>query len=566
MLRRLLGQETEYAIRASPRPGQSRPSNLPVYHAIADAIDGLVHTRPSSKLGGLESFFVENGGAFCYEFLPSDIHGGLCEGSTPECRGPSELLLYQKAQERLLINALDTLRDDQCYGDQNVNADIGLIKNCRDAKGKIYGAQENYEVELASGLMLWLYRLGLALLLPGVLVVSVLTWALILLTLVVILALVPPLVVALVVGEFMPRWGRALENLLHEDGPIFRVVMAVIFIAELILSTPLATAYALLLRLTAFRKIRAEALAFLVTRCVFTGAGSVEPDGRLALSEKGLALRRTIRSSGGTHSRSIIDTGNLLKGLLAPPGFRLRPLLTLFRKRQRLQLGLSDSNMAHVAEYLKVGTTCLVIDMVESGWLRDVPQVVRPVRAVLDVVNDPTLSVQISLRSRQEMRALDVQRWYLEQARQFVAAAQAPSIEAREVIRLWEECLDALERDPGELVGRIDWVTKRWLLEAASSDAPQTVRKKIDIKYHELGGGYFARLERDGLAPILVTEAEAERAICEPPSESPARIRSRLIKDLASEQTVTVDWDCVRIGGRLGRVGGKVIRLDDFRR
>ena len=118
MLRRLVGQETEYAIRVTPLPGQARPSNEPVYGAVKSAIAKLVRTRPGTKLGGQDSIFVENGGAFCYECVGLDSQGGLVEGGTPECRGPSEALLFQKAQERLLIQALEIARSELRRGSE----------------------------------------------------------------------------------------------------------------------------------------------------------------------------------------------------------------------------------------------------------------------------------------------------------------------------------------------------------------------------------------------------------------------------------------------------------------
>ena len=123
-------------------------------------------------------------------------------------------------------------------------------------------------------------------------------------------------------------------------------------------------------------------------------------------------------------------------------------------------------------------------------------------------------------------------------------------------MRLWGDALDTLERDPGELVGRLDWVTKRYLLETAGADGPSAVRKKIDLRYHELGCGYLAELERAGVATTLVTQEEADRAMTQPPESTPARLRSRAIRALAnSEKSVSVSWDSVKIGGHLrGRI------------
>jgi hypothetical protein len=83
-------------------------------------------------------------------------------------------------------------------------------------------------------------------------------------------------------------------------------------------------------------------------------------------------------------------------------------------------------------------------------------------------------------------------------------------------------------------------------------------------KYHELGVGYFAELEREGLAPTLVTPDEVERAMTQPPRSSPARRRSQLVRALAVEGVrALVSWDRVEIRREGER--RQVIRLDDYR-
>ncbi len=560
MLDRLLGQETEYAIRVSSPFGGGRPSHLTIYDTVVAAISRRVQTRPGRKLGGMSSLFVENGGAVCYEFVPMAIHGGLIEASTPECRGPSQLLLYQKAQEEMLLDAVFDAEAE--LRDQGAIEDLGLLKNCRDARGKIYGAQENFEVEMARGLRLWTYRVGLAGLFPLILVFTLLTWTILLVMVVVGLALLPLILLLVLAEDLWPRYRPWVERVIGDGGILERALFG-LTLADYLIAWPIGTVYSLLLRATAFDWVRRSVFGFLASRCVMTGAGSVSDDGGFVLSEKGPALRSSMRLTGGAQSRSIIDTGNLLKGLLSPATLQLRSLLSLFRQKQRLQLGLADSNMAQVAEYLKFGATCLVLDMAEEGWLDDAPRPRSPVRAVRALANDPTLTARIPLRGGGSMTALELQRWYLERARRYVSESSMPSLEAREVLRLWAEVLDALERDPGELVGRVDWVTKRWLVEETAGQASLAVRKRVDLGYHELGSGFFARLEAADLAPRLVSPTEAREAIHQPPESTPARLRGRLIKEVARDQKVTVDWGSVRIGGRLR---GEVIRLDDFRR
>jgi hypothetical protein len=565
MFDRLLGLETEYAIRWSSDVGRRRPAHDLVHTALGIVIASRMAAREGTRTSLHQQLFLENGGAIYYEFLPRAPSEGLIEASTPECRGPSELLLYQKAQERMLIEALpganELLRSQGYFGE------LGLLKNCRDALGNVYGAQENYEVELASGPALLVYRIALASLLPVIVLTSLfallfsLTWLVLLgipfvllLGVLIALTLVLPRRTDAFEKFFMDAMSAALRGTLHGLNLVGTVCMA-----------PVALVYALLYRGCCCRRVRRDALGFLLSRSIFTGAGTLDPQtGTFGLSEKGPAMRRLVRLTSLPVDRSIFDIGHLTKSVFSITNLELRPLGRLFRRRQRLQLGLSDSNLAQTAEYLKIATTSLVIDMAEAGLLRDLPRVRRPIRALRRLIGDPELKAKVACSDGVERSALELQRLYLERAREFVASSATPSLEAREVVRLWAETLDALEHDPASLFGRIDWVSKRGLLETSGRDLDLAERQTIALKYHELGVGYFAELEREGLAPKLVEADEVARAMTQPPQSSPARRRSDLVRSLATEGVrALVSWDQVEIRREGER--RQVIRLDDYR-
>ncbi len=543
-LGRLLGLETEYAIRFSPAAGRSspRPGNDVVFQALRTAIGRLVATRPGSSALGRDQVFTQNGGAFYYEFLPHSMDGGLIEGATPECRGPGQLLLYQKAQEALLASALPLARRE--LEERGFAGELGLVKNSRDAEGHVYGAQENYEVEVARGAALLLYRAGLALLLPVLAVTVLLTYALVVLLLVLAVA-------GMVVALFVPTWRRRLLGLAEGDERRLENALGRFHLWLVVICTwPLVTPLAALLELFAFRRIRRRLSAFLVSRPLVAGCGSVGEGRRFGLSEKGPAICRVTRWSILPQHRPIFDSGNLMKMLCAPFNFQLRPVGRLFRRRQRLQLGLADSNRAQTAEYLKVGTAALVLDMIEDGFLDDAPRPADPVAALHAVVADPTLRARIELRGGGAMTALEIQRFYLERARRYLRSAPATSLEAEEVVRRWDEVLSALEAGAMDrLVGVLDWVTKRFVLEGAGGDASAAVLKTLDLRYHELGDGYFARLEGAGEAEILIDESAVERAVREPPADTPAFLRGRLIRrEIGGALPVTVSWDSATVG------------------
>ncbi|MCA9685018.1 MAG: proteasome accessory factor PafA2 family protein, partial [Myxococcales bacterium] len=331
-------------------------------------------------------------------------------------------------------------------------------------------------------------------------------------------------------------------------------------------TAPGMLAYAGLWRLCCCRAIRRDALAFLISRPAVSGTGTLDPEtGRFGLSEKGPAIRRLVRMSSLPTDRCVFDIGNLMKPLFCVMDLELRPLASLFRRRQRLQLGLSDSNLAQTAEYLKVATTTLVFDLAEAGVLARLPRPRRPLSALRRLIGDPELRSKVPCSDGVARSAIELQRLYLDAAREHVAGAAAASLEVHELLRRWDEVLTALESQPALLFGRLDWVSKRALLEQAGAGLEFAARKKIDLKYHELGTGYFARLEDEGLAPRLVGDDEIERALLEAPERSPARRRSQLLRSLAASGIAArIGWDRIEIPK--GSLRKQVIRLDDYRR
>jgi proteasome accessory factor A len=256
--------------------------------------------------------------------------------------------------------------------------------------------------------------------------------------------------------------------------------------------------------------------------------------------------------------------------------FRFSQLLDLFRRRQRLQLGFGDSNAAQRAEYLKIATTALVLDLAEAGELEAgklkaarrprAPRLRRPLAAFHALAADPTLEQTVELSDGTRLTAVELQRYYLERAEDWLVRAPAVSLEARQVVKLWRQVLGALEgRDWDALLGKLDWVTKRYLLESCGSQGgaagEDAVLKTLDLRYHELGEGYLARLEATGLAPRVVDRETVKRATEEPPEKTPAFLRGELIRRRgAARLPLKVTWDSAWIGGRLL---GQVVHFRD---
>jgi len=238
MKRRIFGLENEYGLTCTLN-GQRRlsPDNVARY-LFEKVIPGARNAN----------VFLENGARL---YLDTGFHP---EYATPECDDVAELVIHDKAGERivedLLHQAEKRLRED------GISGNILLFKNNTDSAGNSYGCHENYLVS----------------------------------------------------------------------------------------------------RDVSFQRLAEALIPFFVTRQIFAGAGKVlqTPRGfHYCLSQRAQHICQEI-SGATTSSRSIINT-------------RDEPHADAERYR-RLHVIVGDSNMSEVATYLKIGTTALVLDMIEDGF------------------------------------------------------------------------------------------------------------------------------------------------------------------------------------------------------
>lgn len=578
LFHRLVGLETEYAMVA-PRDvptgavGRERPpTRLRRYRALVDALARRIpiaeahHDKPG--------VFAANSSAVWFETNRASIDTGLIEGATPECRGPVQAVLYQRAQDRLLAESAADADVDEAGGFQ-------LLKNDQDARGATYGAQENYEATIAVGWRLAAWRLGLVLLL---LPASLLWLHLLLVNFSLLVYVVGVHLASLVVGSTSVDRSRRLEQtLLHPDWvdgrgaetPLPPRLEALLHVLTRGAVWPLAACLQRLIRATAFVPQRRALESLLVTRLVVGGAGVLRADGSFQISDKAVAIGRLVGFGDLARDKPIFDFGYMLKAF----GLQLRgapyDYLELFARRQRLQIGVGDSNMAATAELLRVATTALVLDMVESymesadsepatlepatNW----PQLANPLAALQAYSADDSLTVSVKATDGRSLTAVEVQREYARRAVAFLREQNHVPGEASFVSRLWNETLDRLETNPLSLVGKLDWITKRQLLREAGAGLAWEARKKIDLRYHELSPtGYYQRLAARMRTESWIDEAHVERAMRSPPHDSPATMRGHYIREFSvGDAPVRVTWRRVVIGEGKSR---RVIRLDRY--
>src|SRR5471030_1587414 len=202
-----------------------------------------------------------------------------------------------------------------------------------------------------------------------------------------------------------------------------------------------------------FSKFTDVLIPFLVTRQIYAGAGKVLQTARGAMyciAQRAEHIWEGV-SSATTRSRPIINT-------------RDEPHADAERFR-RLHVIVGDSNMSEYATFLKVGTTSIILRMLEDDGtvLRDLT-LENPIRAIREISHDLTCRRQVRLANGREVSALDIQSEYLTRALRF-RDTHGLSPQEDKALEMWEHCLKGLEADPTSLWRECDWVAKHRIIE-----------------------------------------------------------------------------------------------------
>jgi proteasome accessory factor A len=298
-----------------------------------------------------------------------------------------------------------------------------------------------------------------------------------------------------------------------------------------------------------FGRIVTHAIPFFVTRQVFTGAGKV-----------GSELPGTDRASVGFQIGQRADFFEEEVGLETT---LKRPIVNTrdephadAQKYRRLHVIVGDANLAEVATFLKVGTTALVLCMVEDDFLPREWQLATPVPALRQVSRDLTLREPLLLADGTTATALEIQWDYFDRARKYADAHGLDVIGGdavgEELLRRWEGVLQGLETDPMSLAGQLDWVAKLRLLDGYRErhglrwDDDRLAA--MDLQYHDLrpAKGLAGRV---GLERIT-TDEEVASATSTPPPDTRAWFRGECLRRFPGS-VVAANWDSLvfDIGG-----------------
>ena len=302
-----------------------------------------------------------------------------------------------------------------------------------------------------------------------------------------------------------------------------------------------------------FDYLKESLIPFLVTRQIFAGAGKLgiesEEEGMVSPGSYQISQRADffqVEASVDTmHKRPIFNTRDEPH---ADP-----------QKYRRLHGIAGDANMSEYSTALKIGSTALVIDLIESRLIPDNFAVIEPIRAIKEISRDQTYRWQLNLKNGKTTTAIDLQRQYLELAQQHLDPNNG---ETDWILAEWGAILNQLEQEPMELVDRIDWVAKKWLLttfveeEGIEWDDPWL--QSLALQYHDIDperGLYYA-LETQGSMRRVVTDDQINHAIHNPPKDTRAYFRGKSI-DKFTNQIESVQWDHVTFS-----LNGKAISVN----
>jgi len=290
----------------------------------------------------------------------------------------------------------------------------------------------------------------------------------------------------------------------------------------------------------AWDRIVAGILPFLITRQIFAGAGKMGIEAESASGDPGVY--------------QISQRADFFSVLVSIDTMNRRPLINTrdephvdASRFRRFHVILGDSNMSEWATAMKIGTTALILDLIERGAAPQL-EIAQPIDANKAISRDQTYDWIIELKDGRKISAIDVQRIYLRAASK-MDPPQAGASEDREwVLREWENVLNDLERDVMLTRDRVDWAAKKFLLNALQDEERLSWSdpwlQSIDLEYHnvDLERGLYYELVRQGSARRVVAEGDIKTAIFNPPETTRAFFRGRAVARF-NDEISSIQWD-----------------------
>jgi Pup amidohydrolase len=219
------------------------------------------------------------------------------------------------------------------------------------------------------------------------------------------------------------------------------------------------------------------------------------------------------------------------------------------QKYRRLHVIIGDANLSEVSTYLKVGTTAIVLSMIEDDALlgREVA-LASPVAALRSVSYDLSLGRVLELADGRRMTALELQWHHLDLAKKWAESRGLASVGEEvgaDVLRRWEAVLHGLETDPMSLAGQLDWVVKWQLLQGYADrhglSWDDAKLRALDLQYHDVRPER-SLASRVGLERVIGDDSEIDAAMTQPPRTTRAWFRGTCLQRWAPS-IVAANWD-----------------------
>ena len=290
-----------------------------------------------------------------------------------------------------------------------------------------------------------------------------------------------------------------------------------------------------------FTRIIGSVIPFFVTRQIYCGAGKVGSElahgpavdfqisQRADFFEEEVGLETTLK-------RPIVNT-------------RDEPHADSSKYR-RLHVIIGDANPSDVATFLKLGTSSIVLAMIEDGVLdASTFALAAPIPALQAISRDPSLTVTVEMADGSRRTALDVQWEYFERAKKWAASHGLESVDETtglDVLARWESVLSGLETDIASQAHVVDWVAKKRLVDGLrdrhSLGANDARLRAVDLQYHDLRPAKSLSA-RVGLETLFADE-DVIAAATMPPRETRAYFRGMCLQRFP-DAIAAANWDSV---------------------
>ena len=362
------------------------------------------------------------------------------------------------------------------------------------------------------------------------------------------------------------------------------------------------------------RRLPQEALvAFLVTRTILCGAGRwgaqaerIDDPVAFQISQRADFIEQVV-SRDTRDGRAILNT-------------RDEPLADA-RIYRRLHLILGDSNLSSWSNLMKLGTTGLVLDALERGYVHNPPVLRMPVKALRELSRDLECKRSYQLEDGTLATAVEIQRRYWQASSDALADN---SDDARlKILQLWDQALEDFAVEPARLEDRADWRVKHAFFEreilprlntswdeigvwspivtrTASTVAPPPaedagqwlesripgaefaairdamrenhldwcdyarqrknyyVLRALDVRFHDIDRRHGLFYRQPTEDSLPGITADAiEKARGEPPRRTRAWLRGRILRSDHRRSLASLDWD------RINLIDGRTISLPD---